>query len=138
MSKLVSHFFSKAKDGGKESPVDAYFLIEMKGLFSVALLKFNKGGREAYHTHAFDAFTWFLKGDLIEQDVNGDEYVYKRSFIPKLTKKAKNHRVMANKDSWCFTIRGKWQKEWTEYNEKTNTTTVLSGGRKVVSQRGGL
>ena len=53
--------FSKCKDGGKESPVDGYFLIECKGLFSVALLKFNKGGREAYHTHAFDAYTWFLK-----------------------------------------------------------------------------
>ena len=74
--------FSKCKDGGKESPVDAYFLIECKGLFfSVALLKFNKGGREAYHTHAFDAYTWFLKGDLVEEDVSGEQYTYKRSIF---------------------------------------------------------
>jgi len=44
--------FQKAKDGGPESPVDGYFLIEIKSLFSIALLKFNNGGRENYHTHA--------------------------------------------------------------------------------------
>ena len=56
----------KTKDGGKESTVDAYFLIELKGWFSVALLKFNKGSRVNYHSHAFDALTWFIKGDMVE------------------------------------------------------------------------
>ena len=135
--KYLSHFFSKAKDGGPDSPVDAYFVIEIKCLFSIALLKFNKGGREAFHTHAFDAFTWFLKGHLVEEDVNGDLYVYERSLKPKLTLKSKNHRVKAVVDSWCFTLRGPWSEEWSEYSETTNTTTTFTHGRKVVDEETG-
>ena len=136
--KYITHFMSKTKDGGPKSPVDAYFLIEVKGLFSIALLKFNKGCREEYHTHAFDAFTWFLKGDLQEEDVNGDKLTYKRSLIPKVTLKDKNHRVKANEDSWCFTLRGPWCDSWTEYNENTDMTTVLSNHRVVLGKVKGV
>lgn len=122
-------FLTKCKDGGPDSPVDAYVLFEIKNLCSVMLLKFNKGGREAFHTHAFDAFTWFLKGDLLEEDADGTTYKYSRSWAPKFTPKSKNHRVKAAKDSWCFTVRGRWQKLWTEYDKKSDTTTILSNGR---------
>ena len=91
-----------AKDGGPESPVDAFFIVEIKSLFSIAVLRFNYGSREAFHTHAFNAFTWFIRGDLVEQDVNGEYYVYKRSILPKITRRSKNHRVIADKNSWCF------------------------------------
>lgn len=102
-------FFSKCKDGGVLSPVDAFFLIEIKSLFSIALLRFNKGGREEYHTHAFNAYTWFLFGDLVEEDFHYKKYKYTRSFKPKYTPKEKNHRVKANKTSGVFTVRGPWQ-----------------------------
>lgn len=135
--KFISHFMSKAKDGGQKSPVDAYFLIECKWLFSVAILKFNKGTREEFHTHAFDAFTWFLKGDLVEECVDGTLYKYARKFLPKLTKKGKDHRVVANKDSWCLTLRGAWSDHWTEYNRDKDQTTVFTHGRKVAHQTDG-
>ena len=122
----------KTKDGGSKSHVDAYFLIEKKNLFSIALLKFNSGGRGVFHTHAFNALTWFLKGNLIEEDVSGDIYVYKRSFIPKYTPRSKNHIVKSFGTSWCFTIRGPWSKTWEEYDPNTKTVTILTHGRKVV------
>ena len=125
------HILRKRKDGGKTSPVDAYFLCEFKNLFSVALLKFNKGGREEYHTHAFDAYTIFLKGNLVEEDVDGSEHIYRRGKL-KFTPKSKNHRVSAKEDSWCFTLRGPWVDSWTEYNVKDNLTTFFTHGRKVV------
>lgn len=109
-------FFKKVKDGGSESPVDAYFLVEIKGWFSIALLKFNKGGRENFHTHAFNALTWFIRGDLVEQDVHGGLYTYRRTLFPKVTKRDKNHRVRAYEDSWCLTLRGSWCRFWTEYD----------------------
>jgi hypothetical protein len=127
-------FFNKSKDGGPNSTVDAYFLCEIKGLFSVALLKFNEGRREQYHTHAFHALTWFLKGDLVEEQIS-DRLEYKpytKSLIPKLTTKYNLHRVKANKDSWCLTIRGPWQKEWKEFDAFTGVTTTLTHGREVV------
>lgn len=127
--------FQKTKDGGRESTVDAYFLCEFKGLFSIALLKFNKGSRNNYHSHAFHAFTWFLKGDMEEHRILDGEVVkrkYKRGFLPKLTKRDNLHKVIANKTSWCFTIRGKWQKEWKEVNLQTGELITLTNGRKVV------
>ena len=119
----------RCKDGGVDSPVDAYFLIEWKGLFSIALLKFNMGGRESYHTHAFDAYTCFLFGDLEEEDFNGSKYKYTFNLLPKFTPKAKNHRVVARRDSWCFTLRGRWQDTWTEDNKDTGKHTTFTHGR---------
>lgn len=126
--------FKKVKDGGQDSPVDGYVLVEIKGLFSIAVLKFNKGRREAFHTHAFNAFTWFVKGNLVEEDASGALYSYKRSLLPKITRKLKNHRVEALEDSWCFTLRGPWELYWTEYDKELEVTTVLTHGRKIVDQ----
>lgn len=125
-------FFTKSKDGGPESPVDAFFLFEIKALCTVALLRFNEGGREAHHTHAFNALTWFLCGDLTEEDISGSHHVYKRSWLPKITRRSKNHRVIAYKTSWAFTIRGPWASTWTEDTETHHT--VLTHGRKIVKQ----
>ena len=36
-----------AKDGGPESNVTGYWLVESKRFFSIVLLKFDKGSREA-------------------------------------------------------------------------------------------
>lgn len=125
-------FFNRSKDGGPESPVDAFFLFEIKSLCTVALLRFNEGSREALHTHAFNALTWFIHGDLVEEDISGSYYVYKRSWLPKITRRNKNHRVLARFTSWCFTIRGPWASTWTEDTDTHHT--VLTHGRKIVEQ----
>lgn len=123
-------FFEKVKDGGPTSPVDGYVLIELKGLFSIMLLKFNKGVRHAYHTHAFNAWTWFLSGEMIEESLDGEQLKYTKALSPKTTLRNKNHRVRAIKDSWCFTIRGPWVSTWTEDLE--GSTITLTHGRNIV------
>lgn len=122
-----------SKDGGPESPVDAFFIVEIKSLFSVALLRFNKGGREAFHTHAFNAWTWFISGDLVEEDINGEFHIYERNILPKITRRTKNHRVIADRTSWCITVRGTWAKTWTEDTETHHT--VLTHGRRILERR---
>jgi hypothetical protein len=130
--------FKKMKDGGPNSPVNGYFLIEWKGLFSIALLKFNKGSREEYHTHAFNALTWFIKGDLEEEQLyvhcKGNSFAqifwglivgktnkkYRCSLLPKFTSRENLHRVIAHEDSWCLTIRGPWAENWVEVDQPTN------------------
>jgi len=123
---------TKAKDGGPESTVDAYFLFEFKSVCSIALLRFNAGRREAFHTHAFTALTWFICGDLEEQLFDGTRKAYKRSLLPKITKKSDNHRVLAHKTSWCFSIRGPWSDYWTE--DDSGTTTTFTHGRNIVKR----
>lgn len=127
-------FLEISKDGGPESPVEAYWLIEWKSVFSIALLKFNRGMRESFHNHAFNAFTWFLWGDLVEEDYNGKLYNYYFSLFPKLTKRSKLHRVKANQDSWCLTIRGPWSEYWNEVSDDKKTLTKLTNGRKVIDE----
>lgn len=122
----------RSKDGGPDSLVDAFFLVESKRLGSIALLRFNVGGREAFHTHAFNAFTWFLWGELLEQDIDGSFRSYTRSVVPKITLRSKNHRVRAYKTSWCFTIRGPWSRTWTEDTDTEHT--VLTHGRNVIER----
>ena len=106
----------------------------LKSSRSVALRCYAliRGGREAYHTHAFHALTWFISGELVEQDIDGSYHIYRRSLFPKLTRRTKNHRVIAYETSWCFTVRGPWAATWTEDDEKHHT--VLTHGRKIVSR----
>ena len=119
-------------DGGNDSGVTSWGL-ELKGLFSIVLLKFEPNNRENYHSHAFNALTWFIKGKLTEvtQGIYGG-YIYRRSFTPKFTPRSCLHRVLASKDSWCFTIRGPWVDKWEEYNPNTRKWITLTHGRKVV------
>jgi len=42
------------------------FLIEWKILFSIGILHFQEGSREAFHNHAFNAITFWLSGDVTE------------------------------------------------------------------------
>lgn len=123
---------SRSKDGGPDSTVDGFFLIEIKSLFSIVLLRFNAGGREAFHSHAFHAFTWFITGDMVEQDIDGSYKAYRRSLIPKYTPRSKNHRVRAYRNSWALSIRGPWKSTWTEDTDTHHT--VLTHGRKIVEK----
>jgi len=129
--EVCMRFFSKTKDGGPQSPVDAFFIFEIKAFASIAILRFNKGSREAFHTHAFNALTWFLSGNLVEEQFSGEQRVYRRQLLPKFTSRSCNHRVIANATSWCFTIRGPWKSSWTEDTQEAKTT--LTHGRKVVN-----
>lgn len=122
---------TRRKDGGPASPVDAYFLFEFKRLGSIALLRFNKGGRKEFHTHAFNALTWFICGSLVEQVWRVGETPYRRSLFPKYTPRSCNHRVVAHKTSWCLTVRGPWAETWTE--DSDTSRKVFTWGRKVLS-----
>lgn len=132
-------FFFKKSDGGKDSPVIGYWLIEMKSLFSIVLLKFNKGCRENYHSHAFNAYTWFLWGELYEYTLTERDpkwfYInkYKRSLKPKYTSRNCFHLVEAKKTSYAISFRGPWAKTWKEYNEASDSYITLTSGRRVIN-----
>lgn len=129
-SKYFPRLFYTKPDGGKDSGVTGYFLIECKWLFSVAILKFERGSREAYHSHAFNALTWWISGDAVEERmIEGAVWIkrYKRSWKPKYTPRDNVHKVVAYTPSWAFTIRGPWQDTWNEYKDGEKIT--LTHGR---------
>lgn len=126
-------FFFKKFDGGKDSGVSGYMLIEWKKVFSIGLLHFKKGSREAYHSHAFCALTWFLKGTVTEEKYNGPNKDFGPSIIPKFTPRTNLHRVISHSDTWALTFRGPWEDYWIEYRPEQNEAWVyLTHGRKEV------
>lgn len=123
--------FKKSYDGGKDSGVTGYWLIECKSLFSVVILRFSKGSREAFHSHAFNALTWWLKGEVLESKLNDyGEKFWKPSILPKYTKRDCFHKIFALETSWAISFRGKWKETWQEH--KNNETYTLTHGRKKV------
>lgn len=126
-SKWFPRIFYTKPDGGKNSGVRAFFLIEWKILFSIGILHFNEGTREAYHNHAFNALTWWLTGSVTEIKLDGTETDYKPSIRPKYTSRDNFHKVKAHKSTWALTIRGPWVDIWNEYRNKKLIT--LTHGR---------
>lgn len=124
---------NKAKDGGPDSNVTGYWLIEWKSGFSVVLLKFSKGSREAFHTHAFNALSWVIKGEMHEHSLLPKETtVLKPSFLPIFTPKKRLHKVYGIAETtWALSFRGPWSDYWFEYFY-TGKLTALTHGRKVV------
>jgi hypothetical protein len=133
-------FFSKASDGGKDSGVTGFFFVEIKPLFSVVLLHFRNGTREAYHSHAFAALTLWLSGRVIEhriryQELYGVDYEESTPYRAgqlKYTSRDNMHKVESLGDTYALSIRGPWAKTWKEF--KGGKVVTLTNGRKVVSE----
>lgn len=126
--------FHKSHDGGADSGVTGWWLIEWKSVFSIVLLRFSKGSREAYHSHAFNALTWWLKGEVKEEFQDGsNSIVWRPSFKPKYTPRSNFHKITGLKKSWAFCIRGPWSKTWNEV--KKDKMYTLTHGRYVVDVR---
>lgn len=123
--------FTVCKDGGPLSHVWAYILVELKWLFSVMLLRFEDGSREAYHDHAFNALSWLLKGELVEYTVLKGITVYRPSFLPIWTPRDRFHKVSSNGTSWAITFRGPWVNIWHEWTFRGGYIDLTHGRKEV-------
>jgi hypothetical protein len=123
--------FKKMKDGGPDSSVTGYWLIESKKYFSIVLLKFNGRSREAFHTHAFNAWSWVLPFGmgLMEHFPDGTCKFLKPDFLV-YTPRESMHKVDSNGVNWILSFRGPWVDTWNEINENGHQT--LTHGRKVI------
>lgn len=126
--------FGFGTDGGKTSGVTGFWFFEIKSLFSIALLHFNEGTRENYHSHAFNAYSWFIKGKVEEQHLGDKSIIWTPSIFPKYTPRHTFHRVKALASTYVLTFRGPWSDEWFEYDPKNEEYIKLTHGRKVISR----
>ena len=128
------------KDGGPESHVWMYGL-EIKWLFSVLVLRFENGSREAYHSHAFNCVSWVLRGLLLERLLTSGwmehpkylriPVVYGASRRPVWTYRDTFHKVTSLGRTWVLTFRGPWASTWQEHVDGRYVT--LAAGRREVS-----
>jgi hypothetical protein len=130
--------FAKSKDGGPESKVWGYWLLEAKSWLSIVVLRFDEGTRDAFHSHAFNSVSWVLWGELTEEhhpDTNPDPWdrfeVHRPSLLPVLTFRDTTHKVKSTGTTWVLSFRGPWADKWKEITNKGVST--LTHGRKEVS-----
>lgn len=122
--------FNKMKDGGKESSVTGYWLVEIKGLFSVVLLRFDGASREAFHTHAFNCISWVLRGRLHETFISGNWRTHYASWKPFVTRRTDFHKVSSIPGTtWVLSFRGPWADKWHEYRPLEHRYVTLTHGR---------
>jgi len=125
-------FLHYGKDGGEYSTVWGFFFIEIKKLFSIVLLCFENGSREAYHTHAFNSISFVLKGKLIEEHRCGGTGAYKPGIVPVFTYRDTFHKVTSVGRTWVLSFRGPWSQTWKEYIPSERRNVILTHGRKEV------
>ena len=135
-------FLEVTKDGGPDSPVTGLFLIEIKSLFSIVLLKFG-GTRENFHSHAFNALTFWLRGSVIEvlRPASGNPTLldlrYWKAGDIKYTSRDTMHKVLPAGAAWALSFRGPWAKTWKEFDPvNDNIITLSSPGRQIVKVEG--
>jgi len=133
MNKWIPRFSIKKSDGGKDSGVNGYLFFEWKPVCSFGLLRFSKGSRDNFHSHAFTGITWWLKGKVEEETWQGETKTFTPSFKPKITKRDKVHRVKGIETTWAITFRSCWQKQWFEI-DKNGEKIILTNGRIVVNE----
>lgn len=126
----------RMKDGGPLSHSTGYFLVELKALFTIVLLYFSNGSRDAYHTHAFNAVSWVLKGKLIEFTMGEGVTEYTPSFHPIFTPRTRFHKVVSVGNTWALSFRGPWVAKWKEFipakGWRPGKYITLTHGRKEV------
>jgi hypothetical protein len=129
--------FHYGKDGGPQSRVWAYFLIELKWLFTIVLLRFESGTRDAYHDHAFHSISWVLRGELEERRIGsrtqfrgaGVRY-HRPSLLPIFTSRSNFHQVRSVGRTWVVSFRGPWKRTWHEFLPAEGRRVTLTHGRK--------
>lgn len=122
------------KDGGPESKVYCWG-IEVKWLCSVLVLRFDEGSREAFHSHAFNSWSWLLSGELQEMPAIGKLRTLVPALKPLRTYRDTVHKVFGMaKHTWVLTFRGPWVQQWFDYQPgRTEQELVyLTHGRKVL------
>lgn len=128
-----------AKDGGPDSKVMGFWFFRAKPLFTVALLRFANGTRDAFHSHAFHSVSWVLRGELEENRYAFEEAGriftsvsrYLPSWRPIFTSRRNLHRVESKGTTWVLTFRGPWAKTWQEITESGETITLTHNRRRV-------
>lgn len=124
--------FTYGKDGGKDSPVSGYWLVEAKRVCSLVLLHFDNGTRDAYHDHAFTSVSWLLAGVLVERHRSGQVTTYRPSLRPIVTRRRTFHQVESIGRSWVLSFRGPWASQWHEFRPAENRSVTLTSGRQEV------
>lgn len=133
--------YSKFKFG--EQHVSQFILFEHKKLFSIIFFYFHKsnGNQDRFHTHAFNAYSFRIFGNYIEEKRIGivNHNTNKLKYMIFKENRNESRLIYIPKNSWhritksngCLTLllSGPWGETWQEYFPKNQKTITYSHNR---------
>lgn len=142
MLKLLFKILPSKKFELGEGSVTRYTIIEIKWLFSIYLHSIETYCQDRFHTHAFNAHIFILRGgyrDEIKLGIGKDKPTYFQEFIAgdyRYVARETNHKLMSAKPgtvSLLFT--GPYSSIWTE-ETNDDVLRILTRGRKPLYEIG--
>lgn len=114
-------FMKKKKIDLGDQSVTELTILEYKKLFSIKLFKFHKssGKQDRFHTHAFNALSFLIKGDYTEEIIKDNKIMKCRRnrsrilYIPKDS----YHRITKSDSCYTLLLTGPWGGEFKELRE---------------------
>jgi hypothetical protein len=126
--------FNKVRVALGQGYLDRYTILEIKWLFSIYFHVFNTVEQDRFHTHAFGAWAFLIRGGYEEEFIVSGQIRKKQvrpgmRFIPK----AYNHRLLKSEpNTLSILFAGPWSSTWTEENDRFVRT--LTWGRKEINR----
>ena len=119
-----------------EGNVQALAVFENKYLFGITVYKWFTIDQIRFHTHAFNAIAFLIKGwyweKVIFNDVEMTNFV-NIPFWPRLIPRNYCHAIQhAKPGTMTIVFSGPWQKHWFEYFPDTKKWIKYNWGRKKV------
>jgi hypothetical protein len=136
--KNIKFFTSKDVALG-EGSVTQYTFFECKELFSIIFYKWNTVDQVRFHTHAFPAYAFLLRGFYHEKVITEDKRIIKKIvnqlFKPRFLARNYCHSIgYAKPNTVTMVFVGRWSKQWKEYFPDTKTWVTYEWGRKKVNK----
>lgn len=138
MSKYLPAFLRKKRVELGDGYIIAYTLFEHKYLFSIIVYHWKTIKQNRFHSHAFPAVAFLLRGEY-EEEVYSRGNIIKKTvnqwLKPRWLPRNYTHRILAAKPkTWTVVFTGPWIKHWYEYFDDTKTWVKYAWGRKVVEK----
>lgn len=136
MSKLKDKWvwFRKKRVELGEGHIFQYTLFESKKWFGIILYHWKTIKQNRFHSHAFPAYAFLLRGSYTEEVIENGVILYKnvnnrfkRRYIPRNY----IHRILkAEPKTWTLVFTRKWVEFWYEYFPENKTWAKYTWGRK--------
>lgn len=134
-------WFTKKRVELGDGHIIAYTLFEHKRLFSIILYNWKTIKQNRFHSHAFGAIAFLLRGSYTEERIlNGKVVVNQVNSIlkPRVLPRNYIHRIMqAEPKTWTIIFVGPWIKYWYEYFHDSHKWVKYTWGRKKVAEFSG-
>jgi hypothetical protein len=131
-------FFQKKRVELGDGFIIAYTIFEWKYLFSIIIYHWKTIKQNRFHSHAFPAVAFLLKGKYEEETYKKGEIkqnIVNQWLKPRYLPRNYVHRILkADPGTYTIIFVGPWMKHWYEYFENTKTWIKYGWGRKIINK----